>query len=107
MLIPISWLALLAPVAMAVADTTPTYNVEPSCRGGMDVIADPAVSQDVRFAQCLRDEAAAQSTLQAQWTQYPAGDRVTCADTARVGTPSYVELLTCLEMERDARSMPK
>lgn len=54
MLIPVSILALLAPVTMSVADTPPTFNVEPSCRGGMDVIADPRVSQDARFAQCLR-----------------------------------------------------
>lgn len=53
------------------------------------------------------DEGAARTSLQAQWMQFPAGDRVYCADTARLGTPSYVELLTCLEMEQDARSLPK
>jgi hypothetical protein len=94
-------------VAITIADASPTYNVEPSCHCGMDVIADPRVSQEGRFTQCLRDEASAQTTLKAQWTQYPAGDRVYCADTARLGTPSYVELLTCLEMEEDGRSLPK
>jgi hypothetical protein len=107
MLIPVSWLALLAPFALPVLDTLPTYNVEPSCRGGMDVVADPRVSRDARFAQCLSEEAAARSTLQAQWTQFPAGDRTDCANTAKIGTPSYVELLTCLEMSREARKLPK
>ena len=107
MIIPVSWIALLAPVAITIADAPPTYNVEPSCHGGMDVIADPRVSQDARFAQCLRDEDAARSTLQAQWMQFAAGDRNTCAETAKLGTPSYVQLLTCLELARDARALPK
>jgi hypothetical protein len=107
MLIPVPVLALLAPFAQAAADTPPNYNVEPSCRGGMDVVANPQVSQDARFAQCLRDEATARTALQTQWMQFPDGDRVNCADTAKIGTPSYVELLTCLEMARDARALPK
>jgi len=107
MLIPVPFLALLGPLAISIADTVPTYNVEPSCRGGMDAGADPRVSPNDRFAQCLREEAEARSTLQAQWTKFPAGDRTDCADTAKMGTPSYVELLTCLEMARDARALPK
>ena len=107
MLIPVPWLALLAPFAMSVADTPPTYNVEPSCRGGMNVVANPRVSPDARFQRCLRDEGAARATLQVQWTQFPDSDRISCADTAKLGTPSYVELLTCLEMSGDARQFPK
>ena len=107
MLIPVPFLALQAPFAVSIADTVPAYNVEPSCRGGRDVVADPRVSQDARFAQCLRDEDAARTTLQAQWMQFPAGDRNTCAETAKLGTPSYVQLLTCLELARDARALPK
>ena len=107
MLIPVPFLALLAPFAMAVSDTVPNYNLEPTCRGGMDVVANPQVTPDARFAQCLRDEGAARTELQGKWTQFPAGDRVICADTARIGAPSYVELLTYLEMSGLARKLPK
>ena len=107
MLIPVPFLALLAPLAMSIADTVPTYNLEPTCRGGMDVVANPNVTPDARLQQCLRDEGAARTELQAKWMQFPAGDRTDCADTAKIGTPSYVELLTCLEMSDQARKLPK
>jgi hypothetical protein len=107
MLIPVPFLALLAPFAMSIADTVPAYNLEPTCRGGMDAGANPQVSPDARFAQCLRQEEAARGTLQAQWMQFPAGDRTSCGDTAKLGSPSYVQLLTCLELAREARKLPK
>lgn len=101
--IPVLPLALLAPLIVAVADTVPTWNFEPSCRGGMDAGSDP----NARFQRCLSEEAAARTKLQSGWAQYPAQTRTTCIDTARVGTPSYVELLTCLEMAGEAKNLPK
>lgn len=91
---------LLLPLAMAVSDTLPNFNVEPSCRGGLTNPGDNA-----RYEQCLKEEAGAKTTLQAGWSKFPAADRVACADTARLGTPSYVELLTCLQMDADLRKM--
>lgn len=91
---------LLLPLAVAVSDAVPNFNVEPSCRGGL---TDP--KDNARYKQCLSEEAAAKATLTAGWTKFPAPDRVTCADTARLGTPSYVELLTCLQMDADLRKM--
>lgn len=103
MAIPVLPLALLVPLVVAVSDTVPTWNFEPSCRGGMDAGPNP----NARYDKCLGEEAAARTKLQASWTQYPAKDRTVCADTAKLGTPSYVELLTCLEMARAASGMPK
>ena len=103
MAIPVLPLALLVPLVVAVSDTVPVWNYEPSCRGGMDA----GSNQSQRLQKCLGEEAAARTKLQASWTQYPAKDRTVCADTAKLGTPSYVELLTCLELARDAAKMPK
>lgn len=100
---PVFPLVLLAPLVLAVSDTVPAFNFEPSCRGGMDVGA----NQTQRFQKCMNEEAAARTRLQASWAQYPAKDRTVCTDTARIGTPSYIELLTCLEMARAAAGMPK
>lgn len=101
-------LALVLPlviVAAAVApsyasDSVPTYNVEPSCKGGLD---SPGLNE--RYSRCISEEKEARQKLQQSWSSYPAADRTQCADTARMGTPSYVELLTCLEMARDAKKM--
>lgn len=99
---PVLSLVLLAPFAVAVSDAVPVFNVEPTCRGGMD-----KPGQTKLYEQCLRDESDARGTLQTGWTRYPAGDRATCAATAQIGVQSYVELLTCLEMAGEARALEK
>jgi hypothetical protein len=91
---------LLLPLTMAVSDTLPNFSTEPTCRGGL---TDP--KDNARYEQCLKEEAAAKATLAAGWTKYPAADRETCSATARMGTPSYVEMLTCLQMDADLREM--
>ena len=99
---PVLPFVLLAPLAVAVSDVVPSYNVEPSCKGGMD---SPGLNE--RYSRCIQQEGEARKTLQASWMQFPAGDRATCASTSRMGAPSYVELLTCLELARDAAKLKK
>lgn len=91
---------LLLPLAVAASDAVPNFSTEATCRGGL---SDP--KDNARYEQCLKEEAAAKAGLSANWAKFPASDRVTCADTARLGTPSYVEMLTCLQMDADARRM--
>jgi hypothetical protein len=47
--------------------------------------------------------------LVSQWTQFAPENRTRC--TQMVGDPagpqSYVELLTCLQMAKDVKSLPK
>lgn len=90
-------LLLLLPLAVAASDTVPRFNVEPSCKGGLD-----SPGLDERYSRCLAQEGEARKRLEATWAQYPVPDRTTCTDTARTGSPSYVQLLTCLELARDA-----
>jgi hypothetical protein len=55
---------------------------------------------------CLADETAAQDTLRQNWVKYAANDRTQCVGMTRTGGPaSYVELLSCLEIMRDARQI--
>jgi len=91
---------LLLPLVIAAADVVPNFNVEPSCKGGLD---SPGLNE--RYSRCIAEERDARKTLESTWSQYPAGDRTICSDTASMGTPSYVELLTCLEMARDAAKL--
>jgi hypothetical protein len=50
------------------------------------------------------DEKEARDHLQKQWAQFNPSDKAQCIqETTMGGTSSYVELLTCLEMARDAR----
>lgn len=93
-------LALLLPLAVSVADTVPRFNIEPSCKGGLD---SPGLNE--RYSRCISEENGARQQLESSWSSWPAGDRSQCTDTAKMGAPSYVELLTCLQMARDASKL--
>jgi hypothetical protein len=79
-----------------VADNVPKFDIAQECRseGGSEAVK----------AKCAEDEAGARDALQPQWTQFGAADKSVCIrETSIDGTPSYVELLTCLEMARDTK----
>jgi len=93
--LPIVILASLHPVA--VADTVPKFDIVRECRaeGGSQ-------SEQNR---CADDEKQALSQLHTEWMQFGAGDVAECNREANTdSTPSYVELLTCLEMARDVKT---
>jgi hypothetical protein len=52
---------------------------------------------------CLEDERAAGDDLMKEWGQFPAQDKAMYTDQSKNYHPSYVELLTCLEIARDAK----
>ena len=55
---------------------------------------------------CLANESTAQDTLKQNWSKYSATDQSQCVGMVKTGGPaSYVELLSCLEIMRDARNI--
>jgi hypothetical protein len=83
------------------ADGVPTLNVEPFCR---EVAKRAAPVGDVNV--CLRQEREARDQLVKEWAQFPAADRAYCQHLHTVGgDPTYTELLTCLELQRDAGNL--
>jgi hypothetical protein len=47
-----------------------------------------------------------QDSLKQNWSKYPAADKTTCIGMTTTGGPaSYVELLSCLEILRDAKGI--
>jgi hypothetical protein len=78
------------------ADTVPKFNVERTCR--------PAAAAPI-LPGCQRDESDARTKLEQDWTQYSDAQRAQCAGFAALDrAPSYVELLTCLEMAKQAKA---
>lgn len=89
--------------AAASAQPVPTLNVEPTCNIPAEMAA---LGRDKSV--CLRSENEARAALVKEWSSFPVADRGLCTQTATMGgTASYVELLTCLEMRRDARALPR
>ena len=56
------------------------------------------------YQGCLDDELQAQETLAKSWSSFKAGAQKDCVEVTRIGgAPSYVELLTCLELDKQAQ----
>jgi hypothetical protein len=97
----LSIVLLALPLVVPIADDMPRFDVRPSCHGAASLT--PASLEG-----CLRDEEGARADLAGTWAQFAAADRTRClATTETGGSPSYVELLTCLQMARDARKLPR
>jgi hypothetical protein len=87
-------------IAAACAAEVPKLNVERTCRESAN--ADAASSFDAK--RCLESENRTRDELASKWNEFPAADRQECTQMATLGgTASYVALITCLEMNRDAR----
>jgi hypothetical protein len=94
-------------VTVAAAEGVPNLNVEPSCRAAADSAAMGTVAGgNVRdLASCMRDETEARDQLAKEWSEFLPSERDRCtSETKTGGSPSYVELLVCLEMIRDVKN---
>jgi hypothetical protein len=83
-----------------------TLNVAQVCHG----IADQSDFQEglshVAFDQCIQAEQDERDAMIKQWSTFSADDRTHCiAEATMGGDSSYTELLTCLEMARDVRTL--
>lgn len=50
------------------------------------------------YKGCIQDEMNAKNELVRRWSSFKPKDRLSCVEQARTPSPSYVEVLTCLEM---------
>jgi len=100
MLSPVQFFLFASLPLITIADSVPKFDIARECRseGGSDAV----------LKKCAEDEAAARDQLQPLWIQSSAADKASCVrETSSDGTPGYVELLTCLEMARDVKKIPK
>ncbi len=82
----------------------PKLNVEPSCKAAG--VAGMIVGRTAD--SCINDENAARDQLSKDWGSFSASDKSHCLSMVETGGgPSYVELLSCLEMSRDAKKIAK
>ena len=91
-----------AQIARVRAGGAPTLQVGPSC----EAAARGAIVLGRNKEACLADETTAQDTLKQNWSKYVASDKSDCLGMVTTGGPaSYVELLSCVEILRDARNI--
>jgi hypothetical protein len=104
MIMPALLPIILATQIVLVADSVPKFEVERTCRAAGEVGSPGRASAD-----CQDDEQDARGKLEKVWSQYSAAQRSQCDGlvTNSGGAPSYVELLTCLEMAKQAKELPE
>ncbi|MGZ5836161.1 MAG: hypothetical protein ACXWKC_06620 [Xanthobacteraceae bacterium] len=56
------------------------------------------------MASCLQSENHARDQLAQEWAEFTRAERQNCEATVAGFEPTYSELTTCLEMERDLRN---
>jgi hypothetical protein len=108
--IPSPALLLLAPLVIAApfialaADELPKFDTSKSCKAAFSAYTG---ADKAGYETCLKEETAAGAQISSTWAQWPARDRAHCAQLAALGgTPSYIEMLTCLQIARDTKTLP-
>jgi hypothetical protein len=77
----------------------PKLDVEATCRRANL----SAGGQQSSYDNCLRAELAAQKELAKKWSTFKPGPQATCMEGTKIGgAPSYVQLITCLELDKQA-----
>jgi hypothetical protein len=86
---------------VAVADSVPKFDIARECQ------FEVGSSKDLQD-KCAADEKQALEQLRKEWAQFSPSAKRQCIQEASMGdAPSYVELQTCLELERDATKASK
>ena len=93
----ISMILLSSQLIVPIADGVPKFDIARSCK--LDVAATAGLADDQSIKSCMNDEQKAKRQLASQWSKFPAAGRASCISEESIGdTPSYVSLLTCLQL---------
>jgi len=90
-------LALSLASGSARADTVPSLDVESTCKSAQ--VANTSISDQANYDGCLRSEREAKRQAQDHWGSYSPAAKRQCENQFKAGGyPSYVEMVTCLEL---------
>jgi hypothetical protein len=108
MLIPVSVIALGTQLVVMTADVVPEFDIARECRVDGTQAFDLNTGLNETDKRCVADEQRATAQLQTQWPLFHTADKSQCIEEADIGgVTSYIELLTCLQLAKAARQLPK
>ena len=91
-----------ASLALSVADKVPEFDVSASCKA----VAAFGLTLSHSPEACIGDENAAHAELEQKWDSYPVAVRNRCVDETMIGgDPSYVDVLTCVQMAQEVEAL--
>lgn len=85
--------------APAAGDKVPKLDVAQSCREAQAIAGE---DKNLTYKGCMHDERNAEAQLAQRWSKFKPVDRQNCLAQGMAPLPSYVEILTCLEMYDEA-----
>jgi hypothetical protein len=95
--ISVSMIALSSQLVVAVAGGVPVFDVARSCK--LDVATTSGLNDNQSVKACISDENRARQLLGGDWSKFSASSKAQCIPQENIGgTPSYVSLRTCLQM---------
>lgn len=95
-LLPVIALCLASGAGRA-EDGPPKLDIESTCKSAERV--QRTLSDNPSKDACLNSERSAETDLKKRWGQFPASAKSQCSQQFQAGGfPSYVELLTCMEL---------
>jgi|HubBroStandDraft_5_1064220.scaffolds.fasta_scaffold1283631_1 hypothetical protein len=101
-MLPLGALLLSSNLLIAVADHVPKIDLGKTCRIAASVIGAPT-KNDIDV--CIADEQDAHNQIVKDWGQFPAIAKDRCIRASTEYLPSYVEMITCLQMTKDAKDL--
>lgn len=78
------------------ADALPKYDSAKNCKAQLNYVLGIGQTE----AACVSDEQQARQQLASDWNTFSPAEKASCIRETNIGTPSYVELQTCLQMTR-------
>jgi hypothetical protein len=104
MLLPFAPIFLGSQLLSTAADGVPTIDIHKTCRAAAVVTAGTSPETDIEI--CVSSEEKAREQLVNDWSKYAVADKARCIQAgSRVYLPSYIEWLTCVEMETAVKNM--
>ncbi len=102
---PFAPLFLGSHLLVATSAAVPSVDIRKTCQAAASVMTELMAGSTVErdLEACLSSEQEARNQIIKDWTTYSSTERAYCVQPT-VYLPSYVEWLTCLEMEKEVRS---
>lgn len=96
---------ILAQTILAVAAGLPWFDVRATCRQAQPLMG--SGDKDV-YQGCVDSEVEARKRLSKLWRSFKDSSRRSCVGETQIGgVPSYVDLLSCLQLDKKAGSLPQ
>ena len=94
-----------ATLVISASEAVPELDVTASCRAAAKVNEALGLTESQSTDRCMHDEDQAREVLIQKWTSYPAAARTRCVHETMIGSPSYVDVLTCLQAAQEAEKL--